>query len=506
MKVWFGSRSLGIKFLVVTVPIILLATALFCVALVFYEIRAIEAQHEEVARQQARRDALLLSHPVWNLEDATIRAILSSLVVDPRVRCIRITGLGGRQGDYRVGACEQVAELRTVVTPIQYTGRVNLPEIGRLEHHVDVSATRGELIEKIRPLVLLLLVLVTVLILCVLFAFRWIILAPLARVAASIRAYRDENVRRPVDWRMRDELGDFIDEYNAGLRRQEQVENELRLTMERTEQALNDLRIAKESLVQSEKLASLGSLVAGIAHEINTPVGNSLTVVSALSERARRFDAEVERGAMRKSTLVHFMRGVEEACEILLRSLGSAIEQIQKFKQVAVDQASSRRRRFDLRTVVDEVLSTLKPTLRHSPYRLVVEVPDGIMFDSFPGPLGQVVTNCFNNAIVHGFDGRDYGTITVRAHPVEDGRVRLEIADDGRGMEADHLKRVFDPFFTTRLGKGGSGLGMNLAYSIVTGLLGGSISIESRPEVGTVVSFTLPLVAPGDAKHTESKQ
>ncbi len=281
-------------------------------------------------------------------------------------------------------------------------------------------------------------------------------------------------------------------------------EHALREAMADTERALHDLRQAQRSLVQAEKLASLGSLVAGIAHEINTPVGNSITVATALSERVEALQQAFERGDLKRSTMIEFLRESDEACRILHRALRAAAEQIQKFKQVAVDQTSSQRRRFDLAETVDEVLSTLRPQLRRTRHTLELAIPPGIELDSFPGPLGQVIVNCFTNALMHGFDGVESGTLRISAEPLGDRRVIVTVADSGRGIPGEHLGRIFDPFFTTKMGQGGSGLGMNLVYTIVTGLLGGRIDVRSAPGAGTRVIIDIPLCAPTDAPTPEA--
>jgi len=280
-------------------------------------------------------------------------------------------------------------------------------------------------------------------------------------------------------------------------------ERALQASVEESRRMLQELRTAQNNLVQAEQLASLGSLVAGVAHEVNTPVGSSLTVASALGDWVRDFRRAMATGGLKRSQLDDFVAQVDEASVLLQRSLHSAAEQIQKFKQVAADQASARRRPFDLAHMLDEVLSTLKPRLKHSPHRVEVAVPEGIILDSYPGPLGQVVSNCFTNALLHGFDGVARGTIRISAHRVEADAVRLVIADNGRGIEPEHLPRVFDPFFTTKLGRGGTGLGLNLVYTMVTGLLGGRVSVESSPGHGTQIVLDLPLSAPEENADRE---
>ncbi|MEC5398274.1 PAS domain S-box protein [Uliginosibacterium sp. H1] len=260
------------------------------------------------------------------------------------------------------------------------------------------------------------------------------------------------------------------------------------------ETALLRLQQTQSELVRSEKLAALGSLVAGVAHELNTPIGNSLMVASTLRDIGREFRRQVEKG-LRRSELDSFMEETDSASDILVRNLQRAGELIVSFKQVAVDQTSSKRRQFDLREVVNEIVVTLQPTFRKTPFQIRSEVPAGILLDSYPGPFGQIVANLLQNTVIHAFDGREEGTVTLDATVVGE-TVVFRCSDNGVGIAAGHLNKVFDPFFTTKLGSQGTGLGLNIVHNIVTGVLGGEISVISEPDVGTVFTMRLPLKAP----------
>lgn len=263
------------------------------------------------------------------------------------------------------------------------------------------------------------------------------------------------------------------------------------------EGALDTLRRAQDELVRAEKLAALGSLVAGVAHELNTPLGNSVTVASTLLDATRRFAREAEQGTLRRTALAGYVDEAREATELLMRSLSQANELVSSFKQVAVDQTSAQRRRFDLRLVLEEVLATLAPMLKRTAFKLEAEIADNVVMDSFPGPLGQVVTNLVTNSLTHGFEGRDKGEMRLVAVQRGVHFVEISFADDGIGISQSDMKRIFDPFFTTKLGRGGSGLGLNIAYNLVTRVLGGRIRATSRHGSGTRFDITLPLVAPG---------
>jgi len=261
-------------------------------------------------------------------------------------------------------------------------------------------------------------------------------------------------------------------------------------------QAMDTLQRAQNELVQSEKLAALGSLVAGIAHELNTPVGNSLMAASTLEDHSRGIAAAISAGALKRSTLEQFIEDNKTATDILVRNLRRASELITSFKQVAVDQAGSQRRRFQLSEVIKEILITLGPTLKKTPFVIDSNIDDSIELDSYPGALGQVLVNLINNALIHGLQGMDHGKIGLYAFPYEPGWIELALSDNGHGIAEEHLPKIFDPFFTTRLGQGGSGLGLNIVHNLVTGVLGGKLEVASQPGWGARFAIRLPICAP----------
>ena len=255
------------------------------------------------------------------------------------------------------------------------------------------------------------------------------------------------------------------------------------------------LEQAMSQLVQTEKLASLGSLVAGVAHELNTPLGIAVTVSSSLKAMVDNLSAQVDAGSLRKQTLLGFLAQCRESVILLEKNLQRAANLIGNFKQVAVDQTSMRRRSFDLRQALDEVLTTLQPKLKHTAHSLEVAVEPGITLDSYPGAIEQIISNLLTNSLVHGFEGIDSGTICIEAKTGKD-HVTLSYSDNGMGISDTIAKHVFDPFFTTKLSKGGSGLGLYIVYNMATAVLGGSISLSSTPGHGAHFELLLPLTAP----------
>lgn len=260
--------------------------------------------------------------------------------------------------------------------------------------------------------------------------------------------------------------------------------------------AYTHLRDAKDQLVVQEKLAALGALVAGVAHELNTPIGNSLLTASTLQENTRALETAAASGTMRRSTLGEYIVSTHEGLDLVTRGLRSASELVQSFKQVAVDRATEQRRTFDLQRTSQEVVDTLQRSIRVAGHQLVLDIAGGITLDGYPGPYGQVLTNLINNALLHAFDGRTHGTMRLQAQVVRPGHAEIRFSDDGVGISSENLGRIFDPFFTTKMGRGGSGLGMSISYNIVTSLFGGTMEVASTPGAGTCFILHVPLNAP----------
>ncbi|EXI68373.1 MAG: Sensor protein ZraS [Candidatus Accumulibacter adjunctus] len=257
-----------------------------------------------------------------------------------------------------------------------------------------------------------------------------------------------------------------------------------------------ELRQAMDHLVQSEKLAALGHLVAGVAHELNTPLGNARVVASSLSGDLRALALAVDSGSLRRSQLEAFLRRGREGLDLMERNAARAADLIGQFKEVAVDQTSARRRRFQLRQTIEELLLTLRPQFRHTGHRIELEVAPDIELDSYPGPLEQVLANLINNSLTHAFGDTQAGCIRIQAEATSPHLLVLRYRDDGTGIPASTIKRIFEPFFTTRMGQGGSGLGLYIVYNLVTGPLAGSIRVASSLGEGTSFTLSLPMTAP----------
>ncbi|MBT5457962.1 MAG: PAS domain S-box protein [Rhodospirillaceae bacterium] len=300
-----------------------------------------------------------------------------------------------------------------------------------------------------------------------------------------------------VDITERAQAEQALTELNKELElRVEQRTEEFRQSNVRLEETLETLRRTQDELVRGEKLAGLGVLVAGVSHELSTPIGNCVTMASVLEERMTALEREDAASTTSASPLQQHMEAFRHGVELIQRNLKRGSDLITSFKQVAVDQASEQRRVFELKTAISEIVTTLAPMTSKNNYKIETHVDDGIEMDSFPGPLAQIITNFVSNSILHGFGQRDAGKMVLRAYRVNSDRVELTFGDDGEGIDPKNLKKIFDPFFTTRRSGVGTGLGLHIIHNLVTNVLGGTIAVESTPGKGATFTVSLPVTAP----------
>lgn len=326
------------------------------------------------------------------------------------------------------------------------------------------------------------------------------IIVPLRQLRAAMRAIVAEHYDRAIPGAgARDEIGDMarsVVVFRENAIAKKRVENDLRGAKERAEKALADLRSAQRSLIEAEKLAALGGLVAGVAHEVNNPVGISLTVASSLARRCELFANEIKDGSIRRSKFEEFIALNRDSAQLLVTNLLRAGELIQSFKQVAVDRSVADQREFDLCEATSQIVASLRPVLKKAPITLDVDCAKGLLMNSYPGSYGQVITNLFLNAVTHGFPEGRGGRVRIEARALDQKDVEVIVADDGIGMTEDVRKQAFDPFFTTRRSEGGTGLGLHIIHTLVTQRLGGQLILDSKLGRGTVFRLVLPRQAP----------
>ncbi|SFM06403.1 HAMP domain-containing protein [Bradyrhizobium sp. NFR13] len=327
---------------------------------------------------------------------------------------------------------------------------------------------------------------------------------PLQQIMTSMRAITSGDYDRKVQGTAAtDEVGAMaraVEVFRENAVAKREAENELRASKEKAESALLELNAAQQNLIDAERLAALGGLVAGVAHEVNNPIGISLTVASSFARRSEMFEAELRSNApLRRSQLEEFVKTSRDAAQQLVANLHRAGELIQSFKQVAVDRSHAERRQFSLSEATDQIIASLRPVLKKAPITLTVDVPDGLMIDGYPGSYGQILTNLFLNAANHAFPDGKPGAIAITAKPRGTDDIEISFSDNGAGMSPDVQRQAFDPFFTTRRNEGGTGLGLHIVYNLVTQQLGGRMMLESRLGQGTTFRIIMPRAATGAA-------
>lgn len=254
---------------------------------------------------------------------------------------------------------------------------------------------------------------------------------------------------------------------------------------------LEDLHEAQDKLVESEKMAALGSLVAGVAHEVNTPLGVAITGTSMVNDRMTALQESIAKGTLTRDQLSNFIERGSESLELTQKNLQRVGALISNFKQIAVDQMVAEKREINLLSYLDEVMSTLSIEMRRANVRYHLAIPEDIHITTIPGAMAQIITNLVTNAIRHAFNGKE-GEITLSAETIAGHQVRISFQDNGCGMDSKILAQIFDPFFTTKRNEGGTGLGMPIVYNLVRQKLKGDISVKSEPGVGTTFIIELP--------------
>ena len=269
---------------------------------------------------------------------------------------------------------------------------------------------------------------------------------------------------------------------------------QLQKTNEDLNHAMDTLSLAHGELVRSEKLAALGSLVAGVAHEINTPLGIIVTSASVLEDASAAINENVQQGAIRKSQMLEYLKVALESSRLISANANRAAHLIQSFKQVAVDQTSEQRRVFDLNVFLADLITSLNPSLKKSKISIeLIQTDEKIRMDSYPGLLAQVLTNLTMNSLTHAFHNRSQGHIVISVSLLND-MVSIQFKDDGCGIAGEILDKIFDPFFTTRRGQGGTGLGLNIVFNIISKQFGGAISAHNNPDGGALFQIVIPRV------------
>ncbi|MDM4765635.1 ATP-binding protein [Pelomonas sp. SE-A7] len=458
--------------------------------------------------------ALSLAEPVWQVSPDLAEPMIKAQVNDPRFVSVLVVEPSNPKPFYETPQRADVDPKLTLseTRPVLRDGR----EIAKLTVVMSsepfLARKRADLWNQVLRSVIALLI-------CGVFTMlvmRRRVLGPMSQLSAAAEELAAGHLERPLEVSKGD---DEIARVGAAMERMRQAllaafeslrmhnntledqvaqrTNELTRANNELTTTLRNLQTAQRELVEAEKLASLGRLVAGVAHELNTPLGNALTVVSALDDRYRQLDSMMNsQTPIRRSVLEELVKDTQRGQDILQRNVQKAADLVRDFKQVAINQTNDARGEFDLTRVVESQLVMVEPSFKRTRYEISTELEAGLMLDSYPGALGQVLTNLLMNALLHAFDGLEQGRVRISSRRVDAHEIELCVEDDGRGMDESVRRQIFDPFFTTKLGTGGSGLGMHIVHNIVTNVLGGTIEVISAPGKGCRMQMHLPTVAP----------
>jgi two-component system NtrC family sensor kinase len=485
--------------------------------------KELESSNQRLRTGVLTRLQISLPSALWDLDKSKVDSIVEAEMLPPEVVSIRVydTSVGLFSGKMRMpdGTLALVEKSKEPGgVPVEASlifqdggsasASIKPVSVGKVVINFSRDQIDAALASELMRKVIEVLLLDAILVMALSMSLR-VVFEPLKRLRDGLfdLATRgtDEVEELPED--RRDELGDVIRGFNQIQRRLKstifrirEAEDAARKSAQETARALQDLRQTQESLLQAERLASLGSLVAGVAHEINTPVGIALTSASVLKAATDDIQAQVDSTGLKKSDMLRYLDTAAESTRLIMNNAVRAAHLIHSFKQIAVDQTSEARRPFALKDYVEEIVSSLQPKLKKTPISLQLSCPPEIVLDSYPGAFAQVITNLTLNCVEHAFEQDMPGIIKIHAR-LDGDIVELHVEDNGKGIAADVLDRIFDPFFTTRRGQGGTGLGLNIVYNLIAKQFCGTITVTSTVGQGAHFTLRIPRVTPHEGAH-----
>jgi signal transduction histidine kinase len=525
MKQWYVRLGFGqkIQILINLVSIGVLLFACFVISISFYG--QFKSNLEDRVLQKSNLLADAAAAAVVFDQPESVNMLLSSLAVDDNVNAAVIYKKYG-QGDYRYFAHYHINDDLSADSFIYDNGPVKSWREGnvilRLPVLVDGEEVGRIILEEgdtyLNSFVSILLMYMTPIIL-VSMLLVWMMskiiqnrlampLKELIQVVHEVAAKQDYSKRVKIV--SADEFGELGNAFNQmllklGEHESFRVEKEMEIIQlnadledkvyERTKElrtSLDNLTLTQQQLVEQEKMASLGELVAGVAHEINTPIGVGITAVSHLDHSISLIQNAFISGKLTKTEFSEMLETIHESADIISSNLGRAADLVKAFKSVAVDQSSAEKREIDLAEYIQDILTSLRPKLKREHHEINVKVDGRIILYCDPGTISQIITNLILNSLTHAFLPDTVGHINIAAH-ITGGTLHLTYSDDGEGIDSDIIERIFDPFVTTKRGQGGSGLGTHIIYNLVTQGLGGRIQCISAKGQGCRFEITLPM-------------
>lgn len=490
----------------------------------------LEAELVEFRKSLDARLQSVLPGIMWNFDDQQLALVLDAEMRSPDIHALEVSNMESMLA----GRIRQNGTVVTIHKPTQFSGpdthitTINYQQnqdkhpLGKVQITISRERINGMLRKIISEKLIEIILLDALLLIALSTTLQRMVIAPLSLLGKKLSqaAQSDKDLEETeLPSNPYKEFSDLTDGFTRIITRlkedltiRSQAESQMRSAKDAAETALGQLKDAQTSLIQSEKMASLGGLVAGIAHEINTPVGIILTSASVLHDDSVLFRSKIEAGNMKKSEVVSYSQTAEQSSALIISNAVRAAELIQSFKRVAVDQTSEARRDFELGQYLQEIITSIGPALKHSQIAINIICPEQIKLEGYPGAISQIITNLVNNAAMHAFTNTsdaasENSTIKKQVNITAEryfGTVTLHVTDNGQGIDDTVISKIFDPFYTTKRANGGSGLGLNIVFNLVTQTLGGHIHVKSTLGIGTSFVMTFPSIAPAHRNQTST--
>jgi two-component system NtrC family sensor kinase len=488
-----ANYSLSYKVLRRGIVGIAVITVILCIFIYVYERYTERINIAEKSDAIMYRVSKTFALPFWNLDQPMIDALITLEMRDEDLLGFAIYDKIGSlwQGIYKsdgsllnyTNDSETTAVFKKSTRSTRATLSLNDQMIGFIDIYFTDDAITRRMWEGLARTIALLLTVSGILFLFLHKSMQKKVIEPVIGLSRVVAEFSRKNfsVRAPIH--SGDELGELALHFNEMADIIEQYSRSLEsMVEERTQQ-----------LIVAEKMAALGELVAGISHEINTPIGTAITAASFIERGVHSMNALVQSNGVKRSELIDFMRTTEDAMKLTMSNLERASELVQSFKKIAVDRTSDDHRVFNIKTYLNDVVTNLRPRLKRTNHVVRIDCDDNLEVNSFPGDIWQIITNFIVNSLVHAFPDDNYGGVMTIDVRYSGNILVLRYSDNGIGIPEEHIHKIYDPFFTTRRGSGGSGLGLNVVYNLVTQKLRGSIECTSTKGKGTTFVIQFPV-------------
>ncbi len=482
-------NSLVKRLFFISLPLTLLAGVLYAGAIVYIETLSLKERQQTQVQTQIKQLAQVIAIPTWNLDQQFISSYLRQYAVTSHIKCIEVVSDANLEERAPLG-CQHPNEGSTIHRePIVFEGQYIGVVIASFAIELDNKRLKFILLSRI-PIALV--ALFSIFFVVFLVFRRWVVM-PIQAMIKSIESFQHDSAHHPVNWHSEDEIGTLVEVFNQAQKQQIQHERMLTSERDKAQDTLLELKETQNQLVESEKMASLGSLVAGISHEINTPLGVARTSSSHVNDALVKLEKSFNAGTLTKSDMDKFIELSKDGLHLMTANLIRASELMTSFKQVSSDQSHDEIRSFNLYEYLQEIIYTLKPNLKRYQVAVLLECEESISLESFPGAFSQIFTNLIMNSLNHAFEPQAQGSIRINVKDTED-YIHIVYEDDGAGMTEEVCKKIFDPFFTTKRGNGGTGLGMHIIYNLIFHKLQGSIEVTSTLGNGSSFHMQLPKI------------